>query len=302
MSLALTERTAHDLTITHALMEYDAPGPRGGMSEEDAVRLHFGLRGHYRAHYASLERRFERLGPHFSLFYARPFELAVVNESARIETVGLKLPVARFLDYAGGMDGAVAHFCEQVARGRAGFLLEPSPSLPAALEHAVRNMLEPRYDGALAQLALFSQGLELLVRALELASAREPSAALGGEVPLTRCDRDRLFAARDLVDASLHDPPSLADVARRIGLNEYKLKRGFKQLFGSTLFGYLTARRLELARRMLLDTDKTAAEIGFELGYATPQHFSQAFKKRYGIAPGALRTARGLARFDEENS
>jgi AraC-like DNA-binding protein len=40
---------------------------------------------------------------------------------------------------------------------------------------------------------------------------------------------------------------------------------------------------------MLLDTDKTAAEVGFALGYATPQHFSEAFKKRFGMTPGSVR-------------
>lgn len=302
MSLVLVEKTARDLTLTHTVMDYAAPGARSAMSDDDVVRLHIGLRGRYRAHYPSLGRRFERLGPHFSLFYARPFELDVVNETLQLETFGMKIPVARFLEYAGDLDADVARFCERVARGRAGFLLEPSPALPAALEHAVRRMLEPRYDGALAELYLLSQGLELLVRALEFAGARAASSGGAAALPLTKRDRDKLIAAREFVDARLQDPPSLAGVARRIGLNEYKLKRGFKQLFGATLFGYLTAQRLELARRMLLDTDKTAAEVGFELGYATPQHFSQAFKKRFGIAPGALRNARALAELHEENS
>jgi len=104
-------------------------------------------------------------------------------------------------------------------------------------------------------------------------------------------DRERLVAARDLINTRLTNPPSLSEVAKHVGLNEYKLKRGFKEMFGVTVYGYLTEQRLETARRALLDTDKTAAEVAFELGYATPQHFHNAFKKRFGVTPNSVRKA-----------
>jgi AraC family transcriptional activator of pyochelin receptor len=60
-------------------------------------------------------------------------------------------------------------------------------------------------------------------------------------------------------------------------------------LFGSTVFSYLTGQRLELAMQMLNDTDQTAAQVAFALGYKTPQHFGEAFKRRFGITPKAVR-------------
>jgi AraC-like DNA-binding protein len=100
-------------------------------------------------------------------------------------------------------------------------------------------------------------------------------------------DRASHKAASDEDVVRLHF--SLRGRYRRVGLNEYKLKRGFRELFGTTVFAYLSEQRLALAKRMLLDTDKTAAEIAFELGYATPQHFSAAFKKRFGVSPKSMR-------------
>src|SRR3569623_1290908 len=67
--------------------------------------------------------------------------------------------------------------------------------------------------------------------------------------------------------------------------------RSFEEMFGATVYVYLTEQRLETARRALLDTDKTAAEVAFELGYATPQHFHSAFKKRFGVTPNSVRKA-----------
>ncbi|MET0384478.1 MAG: AraC family transcriptional regulator [Polyangiales bacterium] len=282
MTTQLLQKTAHSVQLTHARFEHTAPRPQRGASDAEVVRLHFSLQGQYAVDYPTLGRRYGRLGPHWSMFYARPFSVEAVAQSPVLETFGLQFPVAHFVEYVGNADTRVARFCDRILAGQAGFLSEPSASLPAPLELAVRRMLACRYDGALEQLYVFSQSLELL--ATTIALGVEPT-------PLKRDDRDRLQAARTLIDARLCDPPGLSTIAEAVGLNEYKLKRGFKQLFGTSVIAYLTRQRLELGRRMLLDTDKTAAEVGFELGYATPQHFNQAFKKHFGCTPKVMRKA-----------
>lgn len=283
MSVALHESAVHGLRVTHALADYPAAARRGGVSERDVVRLHFALAGKYRVRYPQLGKSYDHLEPHYSVFYAQPFELDFVNESPRIETFGIQFPVADFAAYAAGVSARVARFCERAANGHSGFLLEPSAPLPSAMAHAIRRMLTPRYTGALERAYLLSQSLELLVSVLDAGSRSEHSRAP------TRTERDKLFAARELIEARLDAPPTLAEVAQRIGLNEFKLKRGFKALFGQSMFSYLTERRLELARRLLLDSDKTAAEVGYELGYRTPQHFNEAFKRRFGVTPKSVR-------------
>jgi AraC family transcriptional activator of pyochelin receptor len=283
MSVALHESVVHGLRLTHALADYPAPARRGATSERDVVRLHFALAGRYRVRYPQLGKSYDHLEPHYSVFYACPFELDFVNESASIETFGIQFPVCDFATYAAGVSARVARFCERAADGHSGFLLEPSATLPSAMVHAIRRMLAPRYTGALERAYLLSQSLELLVRVLDAGVRGDSSPAP------TRTERDKLFAARELIETRLDDPPTLPEVARQIGLNEFKLKRGFKALFGQTMFSYLTEQRLELALRLLLDTDKTAAEIGFQLGYRTPQHFNEAFKRRFGVTPKSVR-------------
>lgn len=84
-------------------------------------------------------------------------------------------------------------------------------------------------------------------------------------------------------------PPSLSELAHLSGLNEYKLKQGFKEMFSTTVFGYLAEKRLELARDYLSDPNRSVTEIADSLGYASIQHFSYAFKKKFGHSPKALR-------------
>ena len=101
--------------------------------------------------------------------------------------------------------------------------------------------------------------------------------------------RERILFARDYLLKNIDYPPTLTELANIAGINVFKLKRGFKETFGQTVFEYLAETRLELAKNDLLHTEKSVTEIAFELGYSSLQHFSGAFKKRFGVAPGGVR-------------
>jgi AraC family transcriptional regulator, transcriptional activator of the genes for pyochelin and ferripyochelin receptors len=98
-------------------------------------------------------------------------------------------------------------------------------------------------------------------------------------------DKERIIYARDYLLTHMDAPPSLPQLAAVVGINEFKLKRGFKELFNQPPFAYLADVRLEMARTALRKKEKTITQIAFELGYASLQHFSMAFKKKYGVAP-----------------
>jgi AraC family transcriptional regulator, transcriptional activator of the genes for pyochelin and ferripyochelin receptors len=77
----------------------------------------------------------------------------------------------------------------------------------------------------------------------------------------------------------------LIKLARQVGLNDYKLKRGFRQLFGTTVFGYLHAERMEKARTLLMNRQMKVTEVSHTVGYASLPSFSLAFRKRFGVSP-----------------
>jgi len=101
----------------------------------------------------------------------------------------------------------------------------------------------------------------------------------------TEYDKERIVFARDYLLTHMDAPPTLIQLAAIAGINEFKLKRGFKEMFNQTVFGYLADVRLEMARRALNEKQKTVTQIAFELGYASLQHFSTAFKKKFGVPP-----------------
>lgn len=84
---------------------------------------------------------------------------------------------------------------------------------------------------------------------------------------------------------NIDSPPSLKELAKFAGLNEYQLKVGFKEIYGNTVFGYLLEHRLDHAR-VLLDSAKFQVnEVAYQVGYTNPSHFIAAFRKKFGITP-----------------
>jgi AraC family transcriptional activator of pyochelin receptor len=280
----VTTWQAHGVYVTHSVTLFKGSSLRRVASEDDSVRLHFGLRGAYSIRFPDLGRSYELIGGHHNIFYAKPFAFEFVNHTPELETFGVRVAPERFVEWMNGASDEVSRFCERVAGGGKGMLFDEWAPLNPALEAVIGEMIRCPFEGKTRELFLFAKSAELFARAID--SARVPAP---GRYVKTREDRERLFAARDAVNARLTDPPSLSALARTVGLNEFKLKRGFKEIFGTTVFAYLTEQRLEQAKRSLLDTDKTAAEIGYAMGYATPQHFSSAFKKWFGVTPNSMR-------------
>ncbi|WP_375467852.1 helix-turn-helix domain-containing protein [uncultured Nostoc sp.] len=73
----------------------------------------------------------------------------------------------------------------------------------------------------------------------------------------------RLYYAKAILNQTLHNPPSLLNLAKEIGFNDFKLKRGFREVFGTTVLGYVQSLRLEQAQRLLRDTNFTSCRNCF---------------------------------------
>jgi AraC-like DNA-binding protein len=95
----------------------------------------------------------------------------------------------------------------------------------------------------------------------------------------------KIRQAKTIILERMTDPPSLEQLAVEIGLSLKKLKEGFKQLYGDTVFAYLLDHKMEEARRMLDSQKYNVNEVGLKLGYSTASHFITAFKKKYGTTP-----------------
>jgi AraC-like DNA-binding protein len=95
----------------------------------------------------------------------------------------------------------------------------------------------------------------------------------------------KLRRAKDIIISKMAEPPSLQELADEVGLSLKKLKEGFKQIYGDTVFSFLVEHKMEFARKMLEAGDSNVNEVGLKVGYSTSSHFIAAFKKKYGTTP-----------------
>ena len=106
---------------------------------------------------------------------------------------------------------------------------------------------------------------------------------------LSSQDIERVREARRILAENLDGPPKLMELSRHVGLNDYKLKTGFRQAYGKTMHQVLTELRLKRAEELLLSGKSTIAEAALASGYRNPGDFSIAFKRRYGSSPRQCR-------------
>jgi len=96
---------------------------------------------------------------------------------------------------------------------------------------------------------------------------------------------EKIRLAKRILIENMSEPLTLQELSQKIDLPMHYLKDGFKQIYGTTVFGFLGDYKMEYARRMLMTKKYQVAEVGYAVGYSTSSHFITAFKKKFGLTP-----------------
>ncbi len=157
--------------------------------------------------------------------------------------------------------------------------------LTTAMRIALHQMLNCQLRGPIKKLYLESRALELVAYQLEQVMVSNPFAT--NKLSINPNERKRTDFARELLLDDLENPPGLEELARSVGMSHPKLNRCFRQVYGMTVFQYLRSERLSRAREMIEHQGLTVTETAFSVGYDSLSHFAKAYKKHFGISPGA---------------
>ncbi|MGZ5221156.1 MAG: helix-turn-helix domain-containing protein [Chitinophagaceae bacterium] len=130
-----------------------------------------------------------------------------------------------------------------------------------------------------------SKLLELFVLQMDQVHAIQSNAARECWSP---ADREKLYAVKEFIARSYLEPLSLKALTRQFGLNEFKLKKGYKYFFQTTVFGDIHRLRMGQARHLLTERMMNVTEVAYHIGYNNLSSFSHAFKKVFGFNPGSL--------------
>lgn len=140
------------------------------------------------------------------------------------------------------------------------------------------------YERSLRNVYMEGKIFELL--ATYIAEAVWQSGSTRSMTNLSKQDMDCICKAKEMLDRQLSVSISLNDLSRKVGLNEFKLKKGFKQMFGISVHAYLIHRRLETARLLFEETGMSVSEVAYQVGYGNLSYFTLSFRNKFGINPG----------------
>lgn len=156
--------------------------------------------------------------------------------------------------------------------------------LNAAIRTAAHALLRPIYDGPTGDLYRQAKVLELLAHQFDLLGTRQDMGDISGR------ERRAVREARERLMADLRDPPDLAGLAAAVGMTPRRLNQNFRIVYGTTVFDYLRDARLDAAREALeAGSTLPLKQLAWELGYNQASNFVTAFRRRFGVSPGAYR-------------
>lgn len=165
-------------------------------------------------------------------------------------------------------------------------LITPKPlGLPITMKEITNQLLYCPYDETTRQFYFDLKVRELLYCMLESVFKQDTN-----KLSFTPWEAERIHEARKiLLEHIASKPPSIKKLSRLVALNEYKLKRGFRQYFNTSIGQWMQEQKLQYSRELILNTNKPIKEISNLVGYPLTTNFITAFRKHFGITPGDLR-------------
>lgn len=133
--------------------------------------------------------------------------------------------------------------------------------------------------------AIFVEGktLELLSKLIK--QYRDDLLPSRKQLLLRKYDVEKIKLAKEILISNIQNPPTIVELSKLVGINQTKLKKGFKKVYEKTIKNFLIDQRLELAQLMLLKEQQSIREVAEEVGYTNTSHFTRLFKRKYGVLP-----------------
>ncbi|MFB6456272.1 helix-turn-helix transcriptional regulator [Chitinophaga sp. Hz27] len=255
-------------------------------NEKAFVELNFVMAGQlFQTHEGLMQRQLLKQGYSNILYNPGSWEKNELAGDKGFHNLGVHIRPEKMMALLSSYAPELQHLAEKIDKGEHFVLHSPAAYFSPQLEYVLGQVWETPAPLGLRRLHVETQVLQLFYLQCAATMAALHAAPADG---LRTADRDRLQHARQYLLDNLLLPPTLSELARICGLNEFKLKKGFRLLFGQSVFGFVSNERLNTARQQILQGDHNISEIAYALGYTHPQHFHRAFKKKFGLTPGAL--------------
>jgi AraC family transcriptional regulator len=161
-------------------------------------------------------------------------------------------------------------------------------SLCSRTRQVLEALLNHNYTGSLENIFINAQTQMLLLYSLECMLGEKDVEGFQCKFLANDADRGKINLAREILLEHIGEPLTIRELSRKVAINECYLKKGFKELFGTTIFDFYQGQRMEHARYLLYEKGLSVTDVSVMLGYSSISHFSTAFKKHTGLKPCEL--------------
>ncbi|MFD2941584.1 AraC family transcriptional regulator [Flavobacterium notoginsengisoli] len=183
-------------------------------------------------------------------------------------------------------------FSKNILHKKSSYLTSKYLPFTPAIQWVTHEIKSCTRQGALKRIYIESKIKELLIYQLE-AIHTKPST----KEKIEEEDYKKLLKAKNILDNDYRNTPTLPELSRQISLNEFKLKKGFKACFGTTVKSYIIKLRMEHAKELFQSKSATVSEAAYKCGYKDVSHFSAAFKNYYGFSPQKFKINTDIIKF-----
>ncbi|MDY0779797.1 AraC family transcriptional regulator [Tenacibaculum sp. IB213877] len=243
------------------------------------IQLHFCIHGNAKFHFNNGAYTFDVLDQHSILLY-NPQQKLPINLEIRPKStlISLLISIKKFHSLFSKEAGYIPFLSDENINRK---YYDDSVIKPTVLI-VLQQLLNANINSSIRDLYIKGKIYELLSLHFQ-----KDEAATGEYCPFLVDERDvaKIRKAKDIIIARMAEPPTLQELAHEVGLNLKKLKEGFKQIYGDTVYSFLFDYKMEHARKLLEGNQHNVNEVGLKVGYSTASHFIAAFKKKFGTTP-----------------
>ncbi len=152
----------------------------------------------------------------------------------------------------------------------------------------IDSLLNHNFSGTLENIFLNAQMQVLLLYSLDCMLEQKPEPEFTCKFLANEDGRERIIKAREVLLQHICEPITIRELSKKVAINECYLKKGFKEIFGTTIFDFYQNQRMEHAKYLLYEKGLSVTDVAAMLGYSSISHFSTAFKRHTGIKPCEL--------------
>jgi len=243
------------------------------------IQMHFCIRGNSKFLFNNGNYSFDVLDNRCILLYNPQRTLPIHLEiQPKTTLISLLISIEKFHSLFSKESGYIPFLSNENSNRKYYDDAEIKPTVAIILQQIINSNI----NSSIRELYVKGKVYELLSLHFQKDEATE------GEYCPFLVDEDNVLKirrAKEIIISRMAEPPSLQELANEIGLNLKKLKEGFKQIYGDTVYSFLFDYKMEHARRLLESNKFNVNEVGIQIGYSTASHFIAAFKKKFGTTP-----------------